>query len=104
MSDRPDWLRVSADSVTLQIHARPGKAKAGFVRIDPRGLVVALSSPPEKGRANEELIALLADTLRISRSAISLIRGGSSRSKTLRIATDQPGHVAAAIESRLAHV
>ena len=69
------------------------------MRVEPRGLVVALHAPPDKGRANDELIELLARSLRVPRSAISLLRGDTSRAKTIRIATSRPQEVAAALEA-----
>jgi uncharacterized protein (TIGR00251 family) len=91
------WITIASDSVTLQILARPGRTQAGPLRIDPRGLVVALHSPPEKGRANDELIDLLARALKLPRANVTLVRGATSRFKTVRIATVRPCDVATAI-------
>jgi uncharacterized protein YggU (UPF0235/DUF167 family) len=74
--------------------AHPRSSKAGFQRVDPRGLIVALNSPPKKGRANAELIALLARRLRMPRTAIALISGANSRVKAIRIATPNPAAAA----------
>jgi hypothetical protein len=56
-------------------------------------LVIALNSPPEKGRANDELIALVAGTLRLPRKALELTGGAGSRHKILRISTTDPSSV-----------
>lgn len=97
----PVWLTVSSDFVTLQVLAQPGKSKAGFVRSDPRGLVVALNAPPQGGRANDELIGLLSRALKVPRSAFALIRGTTSRAKTIRIETANPPALAARIRALL---
>ena len=101
MAEAHRWMTIATDSITLQIVAQPGRSKAGFTRSDPRGLVVAMHSPPEGGRANDELIALLARSLKVPRSAITLIRGAASRAKTVRIVTANPSAVAAQIRSLL---
>jgi uncharacterized protein (TIGR00251 family) len=88
------WIAVEADTITIRIVARPGSARRGILRVEPRGLVVALHSPPDQGRANDELVELLARSLRIPRSTISLLRGGTARAKTLRIATNHPQEAA----------
>ena len=93
------WIKIDAAGVTIQIVARPGSSRRGVLRVEPRGLVVALHSPPDKGRANDELIELLARSLRIPRSTISLLRGDISRAKTLRIACNRPCEVAEALEA-----
>lgn len=93
------WISIDAEGVTIRLVARPGSTRRGFVRVEPRGLVVALHSPPDKGRANDELIELLARSLKLPRMAISLIRGGASRAKTVRITSSRPHEVAAALQA-----
>lgn len=48
-------------------------------------LEVSVSSPPVDGRANEELIGLLADYFEVAKSAIEITNGRSSRHKTIEI-------------------
>jgi uncharacterized protein (TIGR00251 family) len=83
--------------VTVQIRARPGAGRQRIVRSDDRGLVVALSSPPEKGKANEELIEFIAESIGVSRSAVAIVRGASARVKLVRIATPNPEALASRI-------
>lgn len=49
-------------------------------------LAAGVTAPPDKGRANAALIALLAERLDLPRSTISLEAGDTSRLKRLRIA------------------
>jgi uncharacterized protein len=88
-------MRVSADEVMIEVAARPGASNRGVVRATPDGLVIRLKSAPEKGNANLELIEYLADQLRVPRSAVMIVRGKTSRRKTIRIVTHQPAKVAA---------
>jgi hypothetical protein len=44
-----------------------------------------LKNPPERGRANQELIKLIADALRLPQSDIELISGLTDRTKRVRI-------------------
>jgi uncharacterized protein (TIGR00251 family) len=48
-------------------------------------LKVRLSAAPERGKANAALIALLAQTLGLSKTSISIVRGQYSSLKTLEI-------------------
>lgn len=86
----PPWLRTGPGYVTLQISARPGAGRCKVVRADARGLVVALNAPPDKGKANEELIDFLARLIGVPRSAVMIVRGASARQKLLRIVTGTP--------------
>lgn len=44
-----------------------------------------VSSPPVKGRANAEMMKMLAKHLGVPRSKLAIIRGETSREKTIEI-------------------
>jgi uncharacterized protein (TIGR00251 family) len=46
---------------------------------------VKVSVPPEKGRANERVIELLAKHLKIAKSLITLVSGSASKMKIFKI-------------------
>jgi uncharacterized protein len=48
-------------------------------------LKARLTAPPIDGAANEALVALLADHLHIPKRAIQIVRGATSRLKTVEI-------------------
>ena len=52
-------------------------------------LKVAVTAPPEDGKANAALIACLAKRLKIAKSTIGLESGATSRLKTLVIEGDK---------------
>jgi hypothetical protein len=58
---------------------------------------IALTTPPVDGKANEALIAYLAEALRLPRARIAIVAGLTSRSKTLRITGKSAAEVAAAL-------
>ena len=90
----PAWLRIGADSVTLQVRARPGSSRRGIVGFGPAGLIVAVHAQAAEGRANAELVEVLAAALRVPRSAIAIERGERGRAKLLRIQSPNPGALA----------
>jgi uncharacterized protein (TIGR00251 family) len=53
-----------------------------------RVLKVAVSAPPEDGKANAALIELLARALKVPRSAVSIAAGAASRRKLVDIEGD----------------
>lgn len=48
-------------------------------------LKIKIKAPPEKGKANKELINFLAKKLKIAKSSIKILTGQTSRLKKLKI-------------------
>ena len=44
-----------------------------------------LAAPPERGRANDALVELLATTLRVDRTRVRLVEGATSRDKVVEV-------------------
>jgi hypothetical protein len=80
------------------VHARPKAKRAGVEGLREGALVVALRSPPDKGAANDELVETLASVLGLPKRQVRLVRGASSRQKTLAVT----GLGAAELRARLA--
>jgi len=78
-------LRASKDGVTLAVRVQPGARKSAIVDVYGEGasaqLKIAVNAPPVEGRANTALIEFLAEFFSLSKSAIELATGASSRSK-----------------------
>jgi uncharacterized protein len=55
---------------------------------------VAVTAPPEAGRANQALLDLLARTWRVSRRDLTIIAGAASRHKIVHIGGDPKALVA----------
>ena len=80
--------------MTIEIVARPGSQRRGLLRAEPRGLVIGVASPAEKGKANDELIAFIAHIAGVARGDVSILRGAGARKKVVRIASAQPSEIA----------
>ena len=84
----------SIDEVIIEVTARPGASRRGVIGVSDDRLVIAMHSQPDKGKANDELIEYLAREMRVPRSALLIVRGETSRRKTIRIVTHEPIKVA----------
>jgi len=73
-------------SVTFDVRVIPRSSKSAIVGEHNGALKVKLNSPPVDGAANDELVRLLSKEFGISRSAVEIVSGQSSRSKRVRIA------------------
>ncbi len=74
--------------VIVQVKVKPNARASSLDEIGDGSFVAQIKSPPVDGKANAELIALLAEHFRCSKSAISIKSGGSSRTKRIRIDID----------------
>jgi uncharacterized protein (TIGR00251 family) len=80
------WRQIAPDgSITLRIHAQPGAARTEVAGVHGDALKIRLAAPAVEGRANDALIAFLAESFGVARRNVALIRGERGRSKTLRI-------------------
>ncbi|MEY2755948.1 MAG: hypothetical protein RJB65_2306 [Actinomycetota bacterium] len=70
----------------VDVRVQPGASRSGVVGVVDDRLRVRLSSPPVDGRANDELIAVLAEALGLRPREIGIVRGLTGRSKTVRVA------------------
>jgi uncharacterized protein (TIGR00251 family) len=71
--------------VTLRVSVKPNARASSLERREDGTWVARLKSPPVDGRANEELIALVASEFRCRKSDVTLKAGAASRTKVLRV-------------------
>lgn len=81
----PVWLRTSGADVVLSLHIQPGAKKTEVAGVHGEALKVRLGAPPVDGKANEALIAFLAERLGVPKARVILEAGQTSRSKRVRV-------------------
>ncbi len=78
-------IRATAAGVTLAVRAHPGAKKTAILGVYGDGpaaqLKIAVHAPALQGRANDALIAFLADTFSLPRNRVELVSGELSRTK-----------------------
>ena len=75
--------------VALAVVPRAGRNRIEGVETAADGrmwLKVAVTAPPEGGKANKAAIALLAKAWRVPRSSITVVAGATARRKTILVA------------------
>jgi uncharacterized protein len=70
-----------AEGCVVRVRAHPGARRNGIVGAQGGALKVAVTAPPDKGRANDSIVLVLADSLGLNRSQVELIGGATSRAK-----------------------
>jgi len=72
-------------STVIQVRVKPNARVRAFSQADDGTWLAQLKSPPIEGKANEELIALVAEHFQCRKAAVSIKSGASSRTKRVSI-------------------
>jgi uncharacterized protein (TIGR00251 family) len=75
----------AAAALVLTLHVQPGAKRTEVAGTHGDALRIRLAAPPVDGKANAELLRFLAVAFRVPRRAVTLLRGETSRQKTVRI-------------------
>lgn len=80
-------MQKSSDKKTLitNIKVEPRSSRAGIVGHYGDSLKVRLTSPPVEGKANKELIEVLAKEFGIRKKDVVIISGRKSKNKIVRL-------------------
>ncbi|HXG58982.1 MAG TPA: DUF167 domain-containing protein [Thermoanaerobaculia bacterium] len=70
---------------TITVKVKPNARLSAISRDEDGTFTVRVKSPPTDGRANEELLALLARELGVAKSKLSIRSGAASRVKRVQI-------------------
>lgn len=86
-----EWVRKTSDGVQLTVRLTPGASRDDLDGVEQGAdgrvyLKVRVRAIPEKGKANNALITLLAKRIGIAKSCITIASGETSRLKILMIA------------------
>jgi hypothetical protein len=70
-----------AEGCILPVRAQPGSRRNTIVGEQGGSLKIAVTAPPDQGRANKALAQVLCDQLGLKKSQVELIAGPTSRDK-----------------------
>ncbi len=73
------------DSLIIKIKVEPRSSRSGITGFYGEGLKVKLSSPPVEGKANKELIEVLAKKFGIRKKDVEIIKGEKSKNKIVKL-------------------
>lgn len=79
------WWRRSGAGWLLAVRVQPGARRTEVVGGYGEELKVRLNAPPVDGKANQALIRFVAAEMGVPSSAVTLVRGATSRSKILSV-------------------
>ena len=81
----PTFFSPTPEGYALRLTVVPGAQRTQVVGLHGDRLKVRLAAAPEKGAANQELIAFLARSLNLPKSSLKLTLGAQSRTKVVAV-------------------
>jgi len=81
----PVWARRNGADWLLELHVQPGAKTTAVVGEHGGRLKLKIAAPAVDNKANAHLLAWLATQLGLPKSAVRLVRGESSRQKTVAV-------------------
>jgi len=86
------FYRAVDGGLTLSVRVTPKASQTGvhgtIAMPDGMALKVAVSAPPDKGKANQAVCDVIAKELGLPKSAVAVISGATDRRKVLRVSGD----------------
>lgn len=74
-----------SNELTIKIKVEPRSSRSGITGFYGEGLKVKLASPPVEGKANKELIKVLAKKFGIRKKDVEIIKGEKSKNKVVKL-------------------
>ena len=82
----PDWYTREGEGIfRLRVRAVPGAKKPGLAGLHGSSIKVRTDAPPEGGKANASIGAMLASALGVRASCVTHVSGAVSRDKVYRV-------------------
>jgi len=70
---------------TLRVKVTAGSSRREVIEMSDGSLKVRVRSVPEKGKANREMLEVLAGHLGVPASCVSIVSGHTAREKIVRV-------------------
>ena len=77
---------MNAPTARLRLRVSPGADRSAVVGRYGEAWKVRVSAAPERGRANDAVVDLLADSLGLQRPDVRVVAGATARDKVVEIA------------------
>ena len=78
-------IKTAVGGVIIEVRVIPRARKSEVAGTRGDALLVRLSAPPVDGAANAELIEVIAKVLQVTKGAVSILSGETSRQKRVKV-------------------
>lgn len=73
-------------SVRLRLRVSAGASRRRILGVHGGALKLSVKAPPEKGKANKDVVSLVAETFGLTPSDVTILSGETSPDKVVRLA------------------
>lgn len=84
-SDLSSAVLQTAEGVVIRVHVQPKSRREQIIGMHGDRIKLAVTEPPDKGKANDAVLCLIASGLNVATSSVELLRGATSRQKDLLV-------------------
>ena len=81
----PPYMKVQGDVIHVAVKVQPRASRNAIAGVLGGELKIQVTAPPVDSAANEALVEFLADLLNCPRGAVQMVRGATSRHKTMAL-------------------
>lgn len=85
MEQHGEAISETGSGIVVRIRVAPRSSRKGCAGLQGTQVKFNLHSAPVEDAANRELVEMLADGLKVPRSAVRIVRGGKGRDKVVNI-------------------
>ncbi len=97
-----DFVRPTKDGAYIKLRVSPGAKITAVKGLYGEGVIrLSIAAPPAEGRANAEVECFLSNLFGVSRSAVAVVKGASSRDKLVFIRACGPDEIRARLSALL---
>jgi uncharacterized protein (TIGR00251 family) len=79
------FFQATCQGYVLKLLVSPGASRSEVVGLHGDRLKVRLAARPQKGAANQELLAFLSELLKVSKNSLKITGGAQSRAKVVAV-------------------
>ena len=89
------FYTLSGEEILIHCKVKPGARNNALAGVKADELHVRVSAPPEKGKANDAVVRLLAEVLGVPRSSVAVRAGAGCPRKVVSVPAAAFGRVVA---------
>ncbi|TWT76371.1 hypothetical protein CA13_68650 [Planctomycetes bacterium CA13] len=78
-------IEAKANDCLFQVHVTPKSKRPSIGGLHDGALRVSVAEPADKGKANKAVTQAIASLLKVAKSRVEVLRGETSRRKTIRV-------------------